>query len=256
MSRFEASKDECVMLVKALPHKSSNYFETVCCAGVGHDMKWRRLYPVAFRTLEAGQKFSRWDWVSYEYTTPSKDTRPESQKVDHETISVSKSMKPSERFALARRMTRERTDEAASLGESLTLLRPDNVRFSWRRKTDEEVAVERIKYAALADQLSFLHDAPKPLEPCPYEFTFKWRDVAGKGRTNICDDWETSTAFFVRRGSKGEQGALESLRDTFEVEYPQKGMRFALGTHSRRSAQWLLVGVIRVDETDQGELPL
>lgn len=254
MSRFESSTDECVMLVKALPHKSSNYFETVCCAGIGHDMKWRRLYPVAFRTLEADQKFSRWDWISYNFTTPSNDARFESQKVVHETIAVSKRMKTAERSGLARRMTRESTDEAASLGESLTLLRPDDVRLSWRRKTDEEVAVERIKHAALADQLSFLHDAPKALEPCPYEFTFKWKDSAGKSRSNICDDWETSTAFFVRRSSEGELGALASLRQTFEQDYPSKGMRFALGTHSRRSAQWLLVGVLRVDEHDQTEL--
>lgn len=242
------------MLVKALPHRSSNYFETVCCAGVGRDMKWRRLYPVAFRTLDVGQKFSRWDWVSYDFTTPSNDRRRESQKVVHESIVVSKSMKTAERFALARRMTRESTQEAASRGESLTLLRPDNVRFSWRLKSDEEVAGERIKHAALAGQLSFLHDAPKPLEPCPYEFSFRWTDSAGKARTNICDDWETSTAFFVRRNSLGDDGALASLRETFEVDYPQKGMRFAMGTHSRRDAQWLLVGVIRVDEAMQGEL--
>lgn len=256
MSRLVASKDECVMLVKALPHKSSNYFETVCCAGVGHDMKWRRLYPVAFRTLETGQQFSRWDWISYSFTSPSNDPRTESQKVVHETIAVSKRMKNSERFSLARRMTRESTEHAAALGESLTLLRPDAVRFAWRRKSDEEVATERIKHAALANQLSFLHDPPKPLEPCPFEFTFRWRDADGKDRTNICDDWETSTAFFVRRSSKGEQGSLDSPRDTFEVEYPQKGMRLALGTHSRRSNQWLLVGILRVDETEQGELAL
>lgn len=256
MSRLTASKDECVMLVKALPHRSSNYFETVCCAGVGRDMKWRRLYPVAFRTLETGQRFSRWDWVSYSFTSPSNDQRSESQKVVHETITVSKSMKAAERFALARRMTRESTDHAASLRESLTLLRPDDVRFAWRRKSDEEVATERIKHAVLANQLSFLHNPPKPLEPCPFEFTFRWRDCGGKDRTNVCDDWETSTAFFVRRSSMGEEDALASLRDTFEVEYPQKGMRLALGTHSRRSNQWLLVGVLRVDEASQGELPL
>lgn len=256
MSRFVSSTDECVMLVKALPHRSSNYFETVCCAGIGRDMKWRRLYPVAFRTLETGQKFNRWDWVSYNFTTPSNDQRTESQKVVHETITVLKAMKPSERFALARRATRESTEEATARGESLTLLKPDDVRFSWRPKTDEEIARERIKHAELAGQLSFLHDAPKPLEPCPYEFSFKWKDVGGKARTNICDDWETSTAFFVRRNSKGDQGALASLRETFEDEYPRRGMRFAMGTHSRRNTQWLLVGVIRVDETSQGELAL
>lgn len=256
MSRLQAAPDECVILVKALPHRSSNYFETVCCAGVGHDMKWRRLYPVAFRTLGSEQQFGRWDWVSYSFTKPSNDKRTESQKVVHETIKVLKSLRQGERSRLACQMTRESTEDAVSRGESLTLLKPSDVRLSWRLKSDAEIEGERIKHAELANQLSFLHDPPKPLDPCPYEFTFRWRDQSGKEHSNICDDWETSTAFFVRRASKGEQGALASLRDTFEVEYPQKGMRLALGTHSRRNNQWLLVGILRVDDAVQTELLL
>ena len=46
-----AEIDECVILIKAQPHRSSRYFETVCCAGVGRDQMWRRQYPVPFRIL-------------------------------------------------------------------------------------------------------------------------------------------------------------------------------------------------------------
>lgn len=245
-----------MILVKALPHRSSNYFETVCCAGVGHDMKWRRLYPVAFRTLESDQQFKRWHWVSYRYVRPRSDARAESQKVDHSSIQVGTALRAAERSRLARQLTLESTDEAAARGHSLTLLQPSDIRMSWKRKPDAQVAQERIKHAELAGQLSFLHDPPKPLEPCPFEFSFRWRDAQGRDRSNICDDWETSTAFFVRRRSLGEAAALASLRDTYEVEYPSKGMRLALGTHSRRQSQWLLVGIIRVDEHAQGELLL
>jgi len=41
---------------------------------------------------------------------------------------------------------------------------------------------------------------------------------------------------------------------TYEEEYLKKGIRFALGTHSRRDEQWLLVGILRVDEQIQPEL--
>ena len=88
MSRLVSSPDECVILVKALPHRSSNYFETVCCAGVGADMRWRRLYPVAFRVLDDEKQFRRWDRLSYRFTTPSDDKRRESQKVDPDSIMV------------------------------------------------------------------------------------------------------------------------------------------------------------------------
>lgn len=254
MSRLVSTQDECVILVKALPHRSSNYFETVCCAGVGHDMKWRRLYPVAFRILNDDQKFRRWNWISYRFTAPSKDTRRESQKVDHDTIVVSKQLRDSERSSLARRLTRESTIEAESRGESLTLLKPEDVRFTWKRKSERALEREAQRHATLAQQTSLFNKTAEPLKLCPYEFSFEWRDATGIAKRHTCDDWETSTAFFRRRELHGEQEGLLSLKRTYEEDYPQRGMRFALGTHSRRSNQWLLVGVLRVDENTQTEL--
>ena len=52
----------------------------------------------------------------------------------------------------------------------------------------------------------------------------------------------------------GETGALEMMNKTFSVDYPEKGMAFAMGTHSRWPDQWLLVGVIRVDRVAQKSL--
>jgi hypothetical protein len=49
----------------------------------------------------------------------------------------------------------------------------------------------------------------------------------------------------------GDQGALDHLSKTFNEEYPRKGMVFAMGTVNARPKQWLLLGVIRLDETLQ-----
>ena len=251
MSRLSSTNDQCVILVKALPHRSSNYFETVCCAGVGHDRKWRRLYPVPFRILEDGQKFGRWNWIEYQFTSPANDARRESQKVVPESISVSSKLKDSERSALAGNLTRESVEEAAALGETLTLINPADVGFTWVKKSDEAVETERRKHADLVKQMSMFDKPAKPYEPCPFEFRFRWKSSAGKIHNHTCDDWETSAAFFRRRERHGEVEGLKSLKKTYEEEYPAKGMRFALGTHSRRNDQWLLVGVLRVDENRQ-----
>jgi hypothetical protein len=209
---------------------------------------------VAFRILNDDQKFRRWNWVTYRFTAPSKDTRRESQKVDHDTIVVSKQLRESERSSLARRLTRECTAEAEGQGESLTLLKPQDVRFSWRRKTERALEVEARRHAMLAHQTSLFNKTAEPIRLCPYEFGFDWKDATGATKRHTCDDWETSAAFFRRRDKHGEQDGLLSLKRTYEEEYPQRGMRFALGTHSRRSNQWLLVGVLRVDENSQAEL--
>lgn len=255
LSRLTSERDKCVILVKALPHRSSNYFETVCCAGVGHDYRWRRLYPVPFRILENSQKFGRWNWVTYDFTSPAHDGRKESQKVVPESIVIAGKLNQPERSRLAASLTRESVEEAEGHGETLTLIQPSDVTFGWRRKPDEELEDERRKHADLIRQISMFDKVvATPYEPCPFEFTFKWRSEAGRIHSHTCDDWETSTAFFRRRERLGEVDALNSLRATYETEYPSKGVRFALGTHSRRSKQWLLVGVLRVDDQIQGAL--
>lgn len=257
MSRLVSLPDECVILVKALPHRSSNYFETVCCAGVGADMRWRRLYPVAFRVLDDEKQFRRWDRVSYRFTQPSDDRRRESQKVDPQSIAVTGKLSPNERSRVARLLTRDCQKHAESLGESLTLVRPDNVSFVWKRKSDAAIEREQQKHTALTAQLSAFERQVQPLVPCPYTFRFSWTDGAGVARRHTCDDWETSTAFFRRREALGSEAeALMSLRRTYEDDYVRRGVRFALGTHKRRQEQWLLVGVIRVDDSPQTELPL
>lgn len=237
--------------MKALPHRSSNYFETVCCAGIGRDRKWRRLYPVPFRILNDEQKFGRWHWVKYDFTSPAHDGRSESQKVVPESITVAAKLRGAERSALACALTRESVDEAAGRNETLTLVQPSEVTFSWKQKSEKDLADERRKHAELVQQISMFDQPAKPYQPCPFEFTFKWKSSLGKTHSHTCDDWETSTAFFRRRARLGETDALRSLKQTYEVDYPAKGMRFALGTHSRRDTQWLLVGVLRVNEVAQ-----
>jgi hypothetical protein len=45
-------------------------------------------------------------------------------------------------------------------------------------------------------------------------------------------------------------------KSTFNVEYPLKGMVFAIGNQAKRPQTWQLLGVIRLDEQTQGELVL
>src|ERR1700693_961807 len=77
-----------VVLVKALPQPSKTYGETVCCAGVTADRRWKRLFPVRFRHLAGENSFSRWQWVEFSYRQPTHDRRLESCHVFEETIRI------------------------------------------------------------------------------------------------------------------------------------------------------------------------
>lgn len=252
--------DECFILVKALPHRSSKYFETVCCAGIGRDGRWRRQYPVPFRILNDSQKFQRWSWIKYNFVASKIDARVESQKVLSESLIVSGKLKPNERARFLNPLVRYSFAEADRRNESLTMLRPQSLEILAFEKTEREIASERVKHAALVQQLSFLSEPATPLEPCPVRFVARWRDNEGSIRRHACDDWETSAAFSRFERHYGRNGAIEVLRRKYEEEYFQAGLVLVFSTHSRRNVtkgmknQWLLVGMVRLDHDSQRDL--
>jgi hypothetical protein len=109
-------KSRVVVLVKALPQPSKTYGETVCCAGVTVDGKWKRLFPVRFRHLMDKNSFSRWDWVRYGYRLPTHDNRPESCHVCEDTIAVDGKLAPAERTRLLTPLIKGSAVEAMGLG--------------------------------------------------------------------------------------------------------------------------------------------
>jgi len=143
---------------------------------------------------------------------------------------------------------------AAGRGESLALVRPRDIKFSYAKKSQVEIEHEADRYRQAASQCDIFDKPLKELEPCPYRFKFLWADDDGKKHRSECGDWETAAMFYNLRRNYGEATALARMRHVFGEEYPRKGVAFALGTHSRRPDQWLLVGVIRVDESKQVEM--
>jgi len=88
------------------------------------------------------------------------------------------------------------------------------------------------------------------IQPCPYDLSVRFEDDSGKHEM-ACGDWETAAAFFNLRRQYGDAKALAHLRVTYEETYFQQGVALALGTVKKRPGQWLLLGVIRLDETAQ-----
>lgn len=236
-----------------MPNPSRKYGETVCCAGVTAEGQWKRLYPIRFRHLQYN-KFSRWDWVKFKYRLPNGDTRPESCHVYEDRLEVEHPLDKRERATLLNPLILQSTSEAAARGMSLTLIRPIKSQFKCRRKSREIIAAERDGYRAASRQMSMLDQELEAFDPVPYTFAFTFEDADGK-HTMRCGDWETSATFWKQSKSYGEKAALEHLSTIYNQEYPRKGMVFAMGTVKARPKQWLLLGVIRLDEMLQASLP-
>src|SRR4030065_2803535 len=78
-----------LITVKAYPNPSKKYIETVCVAGIDSEKyEWLRLYPIRFRDLEEDKKFKKYNIIEINVFKPSDDNRPESYKVDSDSIKI------------------------------------------------------------------------------------------------------------------------------------------------------------------------
>jgi hypothetical protein len=250
MSRFEGTS-EAIILIKASPQVGKKHGETVCCAGVNEKGKWVRLYPVTFRTLDQAKQFRRWDRIRFRWKKPEDDSRPESLRVDHESIEIIGELKQKERLNFLSKLEVSSLSKVRADGGSLALLRPRDLKFFIEQKSEEDLREEREKFKRIASQTDLFHTTQIiPYEPCP--FLFKYSYVIDDGeREGTCQDWETDATFYIWSRHYGEAAALKNMQRVFGEEYPKKGMVFAMGTHSLYPDTWLINGIIRLDEVTQ-----
>ncbi len=255
---LELADDEAFILVKAAPRRSESFGETVCCAGLDRTGKWVRLYPVSFRLLEDAQRFRRWDHIKYRWSKPkaSKDIRSESRRVDPRSVEIVKHLKQSDRNPLISRCTVTSLKRERECDRSLALLHAEIIDFWYERQSSSEIEKREEILAKLRSQ-NDLFAPEKTLLPnrvCPYEFKYRYRDEDGV-HEGTCQDWETEQTFFARlRDQRSEEVALSWMMTKFGDEYPRKGMALAMGTHRYRPDQWLINGIIRLDDEPQFDM--
>ncbi|WP_232844893.1 hypothetical protein [Paracoccus onubensis] len=197
--------------------------------------------------MKENAAFGRWDEVEFSYGRPRSDIRSESCHVAEETIKkTGRQLKKREREGVLNPLVASSALHLANQGKSLGIIRPQNTKFYWKKKSSTEIEGEREAYIKAARQISMFDEALDALEPTPYHFQFSFEDGNGKHRYS-CADWEAHATFFRHRKLTSETQALDFLSGKFNDEYPRKGMMFALGNMAKRPQTWQLLGVLRVD---------
>ncbi|MEL6061244.1 MULTISPECIES: hypothetical protein [unclassified Methylobacterium] len=251
-----AGESQAVVLVKALPQAGGTHGETVCVAAITEYGQWLRLYPVTFRQLEQARQFGRWDRIRFKWRLPdrAKDRRIESRSVDPLSIEITGKLKDREKEGFLGNAIVSSTKREYEEGRSLALIRPENPVFFWKRRSQDDLEKVRQDYQRLQSTSDlFGGQQVVPREPAPYDFYYRYRDDDGEHEPR-CHDWEIEATFLKRRRELGEQGALDWMMSKFGQEYPTKGMVLAMGTHSQRNWQWMIIGVVRLDPIRQAAL--
>lgn len=84
-----------------------------------------------------------------------------------------------------------------------------------------------------------------------FKYSYRTDDGVREGR---CQDWETTSTFFNWARIYGEDKAIRMMEHTFGEVLPERGLYFAMGTHSRWPDKWLINGLIQLKQDGQDAL--
>jgi hypothetical protein len=135
------------ILVKAYPQPSQKYQETVCCAAITESGRLLRLYPIRYRHLKKEQQFERFDLLelTLRKAFDDHDKRPESYKVDEDSIIILKKGKLANSVSKSSLWLPLVSDSLNSLkkeqknsGKSIGIIKPDNNTLKFTAKPVEQ----------------------------------------------------------------------------------------------------------------------
>lgn len=252
-------KKRVLITVRTYPSPARKGIEVSCTGGVTDAGDWIRLFPVPYRFLEPDKRFKKYQWIDADAMKAKDDPRPESFKLNIETIRVGAEIPTIDQwrarkdviFPLRRpslcQIERTRKEKGAP---TLGIFKPAEIKRLTIKNTAREWSADQT--AILNQQLlSFEVQPCQTLEKIPYDFRYEFRcDEAGcRGHKMLCTDWEMGESY--RRWSKNYGPNWEAkFRQKYETEMISKfDTHFYVGTLHQHPSTWIIVGLFYPPQT-------
>lgn len=239
-----------LITVRAYPNPSRATQESSCTAGVTRDGQWVRLFPLNWRRLQRGQRFSKYDWIELSGKR-SRDPRPESYVPDESSIRVVGQVGTDKgTWADRRRILVPLLDQSieelqqkqAATGKSLGMIRPAQIRRLIIEPADREWNEEQ---GALLSQLGLFDQSPRtPLQKVPFKFSYEFtcQNSGCRSHRMMTVDWEIHQAYrdWSRRYGPQWEG---KFRQRWEQEMIHRNdTHFYVGTMFAHQGTWIIIG--------------
>jgi len=239
-----------LVLAKTYPNPSARYQETVCVAAITPQCELVRLYPIKFRYLSGAMQFRKWDWIRARTRTPSDDRRPESRRVDMDSLIRDGDSVGTENGWASRRYWLESNlfpsmgalDLARrQVGTSLGVLKVDRlVDIKITSEPEPEWDEKQLAYLRQGQLLDRKRPMLRKL-PIRVHYAYEIDTPAGTEEwTHRVFDWELGALFWNCQNLCGSDWE-EPLRSRLSFE--GCGLYLIMGTQHRFPDQWLIVGL-------------
>lgn len=270
------ARERILITVKTYPTLSATYGELVCTAGLREDGSWIRIYPIPFRRLEDFQKFEKYRIIEADVTRNWKDSRPESHRVDFQSLQLTEEILPTDdawrerrRWVLDRGNVHEdlaKLIEAANQKNELSLatFKPAEItNFKIEAQPSEWDQTKLDKLQAQANQAEMFSEwEPKNLtqivRKLPWKFSYELVDATGRKSTMMIEDWEIGALYWNCLRNSTPEEAVAKVRQMYFENFRQKDLYLFLGTtrewHGRGKNPFVVIGTFHPPHRPQMDL--
>lgn len=244
-----------LIATKTYPSISTKYQETVCTAGIllseeENPLQWIRIYPIRYRYLDFDKRYPRWAIVSAKIKRNDQDYRPESFKIDDNSLEIIRKIDTTnnwqERKSLVLSLQFRSIADIQAQGKSLGIIKPKSIERFFSKKTSREW---NQKQQAVLNQLD-LFEPNIDLEKIPYQFVYQFTDEDNVPHKYSISDWEIMELYRKCRdrsqllGLEAEQYALEKVRQKLEDDFLEsKDLYFIVGNLKNHAKSFMIIGL-------------
>lgn len=244
-----------LIATKTYPSISTKYQETVCTAGIllseeENPLQWIRIYPIRYRYLDFDKRYPRWAIVSAKIKRNDQDYRPESFKIDDNSLEIIRKIDTTnnwqERKSLVLSLQFRSIADIQAQGKSMGIIKPKSIERFFSKKTSREW---NQKQQAVLNQLD-LFEPNIDLEKIPYQFVYQFTDEDNVPHKYSISDWEIMELYRKCRdrsqlsGLEAEQYALEKVRQKLEDDFLEsKDLYFIVGNLKNHAKSFMIIGL-------------
>ena len=257
------SKKRVLITVRTYPVPAHKGTEVSCTAGVTEDGAWIRLFPVPYRFLDQDQRFKKYQWIEVEATKASGDSRPESYKLNADTLKTFETIPTADGWRtrkeilkplMRQSMCQIRREWDAESHPTLGLFKPaEIIRLIFEADAAEWTAQQLNDLS----QVDLFQKGPKQkLEKIPFNFKYEYRctDRGCNGHTMTCFDWEMGQSYRRWKNQYGDNWESK-FRQRYEGDMINKyDTHFFVGNMHQHPGSWIIVGLFYPPKETTGDL--
>jgi len=231
-------KERLLVLGIAEPHTSRGYGGAVCVAGITWHGDFRRIYSFPLKYY-VNKKFRKYQYIRYELLDSHGDSRPESRKMDPESLELLD-------FAERSTINRIIKDNVQTLDYlqnrtriSLGIIKPDisdlNVDY---RNYKRNICFNRLR--AGSNTMHILPFWPR------FSFNCERRRNC-RGHNILCEDMEIGNYYRRVYDQMHGRSTKAKVKDKISEFAKKNDTYFLMGTHRQYRDRWLIISLLSPD---------